>query len=188
MRKKAILLYRNEEDRNFLLSKTETLPWMRSEVHPLSKAHRIDDCHILLSRTEDLPSLLTLKRVVLSYKDTPLLVFSPTSQFSVLSLMDSPTCKIVEESIDVQSLGDVLKALITGRPDQCKEEPPCSLTLRERQVIALILSGEENKEIAAKMGIKLSTVYAHKKNLFLKTGMHTTSQLVVWALLREFAP
>lgn len=38
------------------------------------------------------------------------------------------------------------------------------------------------------MGIKLSTVYAHKKNLFLKTGMHTTSQLVVWALLREFAP
>ncbi len=102
--------------------------------------------------------------------------------------MGSTTCKVVEESIDTQSLGDAMRSLITTKPDQCKEEPPCCLTLRERQVIALILSGEENKEIANKMGIKLSTVYAHKKNLFLKTGMHTTSQLVVWALLREFAP
>ena len=188
MRKKAILLYRNEEDRSFLLSKTESLLWMNTEAHPLSKANRIEDCHILISRTEDLPSLLTLKRVVFSYKDIPLLVFSPISQFSILRMMDSTTCKVVEESITAQGLGDAVRSLITTKPDRCKEEPPCCLTLRERQVVALILSGEENKEIANKMGIKLSTVYAHKKNLFLKTGMHTTSQLVVWALLREFAP
>jgi DNA-binding CsgD family transcriptional regulator len=188
MRKKAIVLYRTEEDRHFLLSKMEALPWIRADACPLAKANRIQDCHFLLSRTEDLPSLLQLKRVVLSYKDIPLLVFSPTSQFSVLRMMDSPTCKVVEESIDAQSLGDALKAMLASTPTQCKEDPPCSLTLRERQVVALILSGEENKEIASKMGIKLSTVYAHKKNLFLKTGMHTTSQLVVWALLREFAP
>ncbi|MGB4407383.1 MAG: LuxR C-terminal-related transcriptional regulator [Sphaerochaeta sp.] len=188
MRKKAILLYRNEEDRSFLLGKTERLPWLVSETHPVSKSTRTEDCHILISRTEDLPSLLSLKKVMLSYKDIPLLVFSPITQFSVLRMMDSTTCKVVEESIDMQGLGDAIKALITAKPNQCREEPSCSLTLRERQVIALILSGEENKEIAAKMGIKLSTVYAHKKNLFLKTGMHTTSQLVVWALLREFAP
>ncbi len=188
MRKKSILLYRNEEDRSFLLNKTEALPWMRTETYPLAKAKRIQDCHILISKTDDLPSLLTLKRVVLSYRDIPLLVFSPISQYSVLRMMDSPTCKVVGEDIDAQSLGFAIKALINGKNTECKEEPSCSLTLRERQVIALILSGEENKEIAAKMGIKLSTVYDHKKNLFLKTGMHTTSQLVVWALLREFAP
>jgi len=188
MRKKAILLYRNQEDRSFLLARTERMPWMSCEAHPISQANRLDACHILISRTEDLPSLLTLKRVVFSYKDIPLLVFSPTSQFSVLRMMDSPTCKVVEENIDIPSLGAVVRSLITRMPDHCKEEPPCCLTLRERQVVALILSGEENKEIANKMGIKLSTVYAHKKNLFLKTGMHTTSQLVVWALLREFAP
>lgn len=188
MRKKAIVLYKNEEDRTFLLNKTRPLPWIHCEAHPLVKANRVQDCHILLSRTEDLPSLLTLKRVVFPYKDIPLLVFSPISQFSVLKMMDSASCKVVEESIDIQSLKDIVKALITASPFLCKEDPPCCLTLRERQVIALILSGEENKEIANKMGIKLSTVYAHKKNLFLKTGMHTTSQLVVWALLREFAP
>ncbi|HKL59601.1 MAG TPA: helix-turn-helix transcriptional regulator [Sphaerochaeta sp.] len=188
MRKKAVLLYRNEEDRSFLTSKTEGIPWISCEATPVSRANRTGDCHILISRTEDLPSLLKLKRVLLSYRDIPLLVFSPVSQFSVLRMMESSTCKVVEESIDTQSLCDALKAMMTRTPDQCKEEPPCCLTLRERQVVALILSGEENKEIAAKMGIKLSTVYAHKKNLFLKTGMHTTSQLVVWALLREFAP
>jgi len=188
MRKKAILLYRNDEDRSFLFDKTERLPWMSFEAHPVSRPTRPENCHILISRTKDLPSLLTLKRVMLSYKDIPLLVFSPVSQYSVLRMMDSPNCKIVEECIDTQSLGDAIKSLITAKANQCKEEPPCYLTLRERQVIALILSGEENKEIANKMGIKVSTVYAHKKNLFLKTGMHTTSQLVVWALLREFAP
>ncbi len=188
MRKKAILLYRTEEERTFLLSKTEALPWIRSDAFPLSKANRIQDCHVLLGRTEDLPSLLKLKRAVLSYSEIPLLVFSPSSQYSVLRMMDSPTCKVIQENIDEQSLGEELKSMLTRSHTQCKEEPPCTLTLRERQVVALILSGEENKAIAAKMGIKLSTVYAHKKNLFLKTGMHTTSQLVVWALLREFAP
>ncbi len=158
---------------------------MGCEASPVSEASRAHSCHVLISRIEDLPSLLALKRVVL---DTPLLLFSPPSQYPVLKMMNSLSCKVVKEGIDTQSLENALKTLIITKPVQCKEEPPCSLTLRERQVIALILSGEENKEIANKMGIKLSTVYAHKKNLFLKTGMHTTSQLVVWALLREFAP
>lgn len=188
MRKKATVLYKNEEDRVFLLSKVKPLPWMSCEAYPLSDVHQAQGSHILISRTEDLPSLLTLKRVALSYKEIPLLVLSPVSQCSVLRIMDSTSCKVVEEDIGVQMLGETVQSLIAATPYQCKEEPPCSLTLRERQVIALILSGEENKEIANKMGIKLSTVYAHKKNLFLKTGMHTTSQLVVWALLREFAP
>lgn len=187
MRKKAILLYRNEEDRAFLTSKMGGLPWVSLEAHPLDKTIQMQDCHILISRTEDLPSLLTLKRVVLSYKAQPLLVFSPNSQFSILRIMDSTSCKVVEEGIDTHSLADAVKSLISSIPLQCKDDHSCKLTLRERQVIALILSGEENKEIANKMGIKLSTVYAHKKNLFLKTGMHTTSQLVVWALLREFS-
>lgn len=141
-----------------------------------------------MSRTEDLSSLLTLKREAFSYMQLPLLVFSPVTQFPVLKMMGGPSLKVVEEDIDLHTLKEEVLSLIRGKPEQCKEHPPCSLTLRERQVIALILSGEENKAIAAKMGIKLSTVYAHKKNLFLKTGMHTTSQLVVWALLREFAP
>ncbi len=188
MRKKAILLYRTEEERTFLISKTEALPWIRADAFPLAKANRIQDCHVLMGRTGDLPSLLKLKRVMLPYSDIPLLVFSPSSQYSVLRMMDSPTCKVVDEDIDGKSLGDELKSMLTRTHTQCKEEPPCTLTLRERQVVALILSGEENKAIASKMGIKLSTVYAHKKNLFLKTGMHTTSQLVVWAMLRELTP
>lgn len=188
MRKKAILLYKNEEDRTFLLSKTERLPWLSCQTLPSSKATRTQDCHLLMGRTEDISSLLTLKREVLSYTEIPLLVFSANSQFPVLRMMESPSCKVVEESIDTQSLGEEVLSLIKAKGQQCKENPPCCLTLRERQVVALILSGEENKGIAAKMGIKLSTVYAHKKNLFIKTGMHTTSQLVVWALLREFAP
>lgn len=170
----------------FLLSKTERLAWLSCQA--ASALDRTEDCHLLIGRTGDLPSLLTLKRKVLSYTQAPLLVFSPDSQYPVLRMVGGPTCKIVEESIGHQDLEEEVLSLIRAKGGQCKETPTCSLTLRERQVLALILSGEENKGIAVKMGIQLSTVYAHKKNLFLKTGMHTTSQLVVWALLREFAP
>ncbi|MDY0289218.1 MAG: helix-turn-helix transcriptional regulator [Sphaerochaeta sp.] len=188
MRKKAILLYKNEEDRTFLLGKTERLPWLSCQAALSSSESRPQDCHLLIGRAEDLCSLLTLKREALSNAQLPLLVFSANSQFPVLRMVEGPSCKVVNESIGTQSLGEEVLSLIRAKPEVCKESPPCTLTLRERQVVALILSGEENKAIAAKMGIKLSTVYAHKKNLFLKTGMHTTSQLVVWALLREFVP
>lgn len=188
MRKKATLLYTNEEDRQFLLGKTEELPWLSCQALPLSNAHLARDCHLLIGRVEDLSSLLTLKRGVLSYTPVPLLVFSLTTQFPILKLVESATCVIVEETIDSKVLGETILSLIKAKPAGGKKVPTCTLTLREKQVVALILSGEENKGIAAKLGIKVSTVYAHKKNLFLKTGMHTTSQLVVWALLREFAP
>jgi DNA-binding CsgD family transcriptional regulator len=39
--------------------------------------------------------------------------------------------------------------------------------------------------IAGSLGIKRSTVIAHKKHLFLKSGVHTPSQLVVWAMLKQ---
>ena len=58
------------------------------------------------------------------------------------------------------------------------------LTRRERQILNLYLSGKDTKEVAENLGIQNSTVIAHKKHLFLKSGAHSVSQLLVWAMLK----
>lgn len=53
------------------------------------------------------------------------------------------------------------------------------LTVREKQVVALMREGLANKEIAARMFISLHTVKSHVKNIMEKTGLRTRLLLAV---------
>jgi len=52
------------------------------------------------------------------------------------------------------------------------------LTARERQLMALVVSGHTNKEIAGKLGISPKTVEAHRSKVMLKTGADNLVELV----------
>jgi len=58
-----------------------------------------------------------------------------------------------------------------------KDEP--SLTVREREIFTLLLSGMEVKEIASNLKISYSGVNFHMKNLFAKLGIHSRAELLV---------
>lgn len=55
------------------------------------------------------------------------------------------------------------------------------LTPRERQVVALVLRGKSNKEIARKLGISAHTVGAHLKRVYARVNAHNRSQLALRA-------
>jgi DNA-binding NarL/FixJ family response regulator len=63
-----------------------------------------------------------------------------------------------------------------------------TFTQREEQVLQGIFEGLINKEIAAKIGVSEDSVKATLKQLFLKTGARTRSQLVLVALEGSFIP
>jgi len=63
---------------------------------------------------------------------------------------------------------------------------PRTLTHREDQVLQGVFEGLINKEIAAKIGVSEDSVKATLKQLFLKTGARTRSQLVRIALEGSF--
>lgn len=59
------------------------------------------------------------------------------------------------------------------------------LTPREVQVMALICAGMADKQIAASMGCRESTIKtSHKYHLFNKTGMGTSVELLGWARMQ----
>jgi PAS domain S-box-containing protein len=60
-------------------------------------------------------------------------------------------------------------------------DPAISLTQREREVVALLARGLTNRQIAAALVISVSTVRVHVDHIFAKLGLHSRSQVAVWA-------
>jgi FixJ family two-component response regulator len=55
------------------------------------------------------------------------------------------------------------------------------LTPREREVLAEVVRGQMNKQIAATLGISERTVKMHRTSITTKLGVHSTAQLAVLA-------
>lgn len=73
---------------------------------------------------------------------------------------------------------DLLDTLIDRRR-QGKRNP---LTPRERAVVQLIAEGNTNKAVCTKLGVSLKTIETHRASAMRKLGLHTTADLVRYAV------
>jgi DNA-binding CsgD family transcriptional regulator len=58
-----------------------------------------------------------------------------------------------------------------------------TLTVREKEVLALIGQGQSTKEIAVELSISIETVGDHRKNICRKLDLHSTAQLAACGAL-----
>lgn len=56
------------------------------------------------------------------------------------------------------------------------------LTDREKEVLQLLAEGRSNKEVAALLDLSLSTVETHRGNLMQKLNLHSTAEIVLYAV------
>ena len=56
------------------------------------------------------------------------------------------------------------------------------LTDREREVLQLLAEGRSNKEVAVLLDVGLSTVETHRANLMQKLNLHSTAEIVLYAV------
>lgn len=61
------------------------------------------------------------------------------------------------------------------------------LTLREFEILKQIAQGNNGKNIASDLFISIHTFRTHRKNIMKKTGRHTTSELILYALEKKIA-
>jgi DNA-binding CsgD family transcriptional regulator len=56
-----------------------------------------------------------------------------------------------------------------------------TLTARERETVALVVTGLANREVAARLVVSERTVESHVRNALAKLGLHNRTQLAAWA-------
>lgn len=57
-----------------------------------------------------------------------------------------------------------------------------ALSAREREVLQLVAEGKSNKDIAKELGLGVSTVETHRANVMTKLNLHTTAEMVRYAV------
>ena len=69
----------------------------------------------------------------------------------------------------------------TGQPpgNMTKEERLASLTLREREVFALLMEGLTMRRSAEELGVKFTTVNSHCRHIYRKLGVNSRAEFIL---------
>lgn len=57
-----------------------------------------------------------------------------------------------------------------------------TLSVREREVLQLLAEGRTSKQIAAKLGVAVSTIETHRRQIMDKLGLHSVAELTKYAI------
>jgi DNA-binding NarL/FixJ family response regulator len=96
--------------------------------------------------------------------------------------------------LDPTLVGDLMTLVSSPKPEApaLAVQQPFGLTPREREVVALVVAGDPNKEIARKCSVSEETVKHHLTRIFDKVGASNRLELAMLAtqkgLVRETAP
>jgi DNA-binding NarL/FixJ family response regulator len=89
--------------------------------------------------------------------------------------------------------GTYLSASITGTlmeeiaaPGQANAHEPSLLTAREEEVIHLVAEGLCSREIAERLHLGVKTVETHRAHIMEKAGVHSTAELILYAIREGF--
>ncbi|MDR3220363.1 MAG: LuxR C-terminal-related transcriptional regulator [Dysgonamonadaceae bacterium] len=102
------------------------------------------------------------------------------------SLTDNITLKAYDEIISIYDSADQISEKLTKlifEPE--KENKPESLTFREKEIIACVIKGLTNKQIADKLHLSSHTVISHRRNISTKLQIHSTAGLTIYAIVNK---
>ncbi|HXY50004.1 MAG TPA: response regulator transcription factor [Terriglobales bacterium] len=76
----------------------------------------------------------------------------------------------------------VLSGYLDTNGVQASSVGPERLTSRERQVVQLLAEGKSSKEVAVELNLSVKTAETHRSNIMRKLGVHSVSELVLYAV------
>ncbi len=113
----------------------------------------------------------------------------------VQAALQSGAISYLLKNVSADELSAAIRAAFAGRPTlapeatraliQAASRPPApgdDLTEREREVLALIVEGLHNQDIAERLFVSRSTVKSHVSNILSKLGVTSRAEAVALAL------
>lgn len=70
----------------------------------------------------------------------------------------------------------------SARSTRSSEVSLLGLTSREREVVQLLAEGKSTKEVACHLNLSVKTAETHRSNIMRKLGLHSVSELVLYAV------
>jgi DNA-binding NarL/FixJ family response regulator len=132
------------------------------------------------------------RRILEKFPDTAVLMLSMHSEVTWIqqALDAGARGYILKSAIDLELVtairrviaGEVVLDPQVSRPATLKGERNSGLTVRELEVLKLIVAGKSNKEIANDLDLSANTVAVHRANIMNALGIHKTAELVVYAI------
>jgi DNA-binding NarL/FixJ family response regulator len=163
------------------------------EAVALCTEHRPDVLLLDLSRP-DVDGIEVTKRLRDASPDTRVVVFTSFSDRErIVQALDAGAVGYLLKDAEPEELHAAVQAASRGEApitpraaaallaDRRERPAEVALTAREREVLALVVEGLANKQIARRMGISEKTVKGHLTNLFQRIGVADRTQAALWA-------
>ena len=182
MKRPITLLYHNPTERERLMARLAHLSHLTITPVRWRAVGEATDAVPMVCWCADVISALAAKDLVTQ----ALLVLHPGQGEPLFSLLEDERCATCAIAESDELIAQKIERLRV--PEAHRDgvgETGTYLTEREADVVRLLVSGLDTAQIARRLGIKAATVTAHKKHIFLKSGVRNTTQLVAWALIRN---
>ena len=75
----------------------------------------------------------------------------------------------------------VMSMILSGKTDNNTRNNTTSLTLREKEILLMLISGSNNKKIARDIDVSVFTVKSHVYNIYKKIGVSNRLEATLWA-------
>lgn len=86
---------------------------------------------------------------------------------------------------DIENIEDLINRIFDQDGNQENKIDAQSLTPREREIIICVAKGMKNKKIASELYLSTHTVITHRRNITKKLGIHSTSGLIMYAVMNK---
>lgn len=136
--------------------------------------------------------LVATRRILEKFPETAILMLSMHSEDTLVrqALDAGARGYILKNAVDLELVmairrvakGETVLDPQVSRPAALKGERDYGLTVRELEILQLIVDGKSNKEIASQLELSVNTVAVHRANIMDALGIHKTAELVVYAI------
>jgi FixJ family two-component response regulator len=92
--------------------------------------------------------------------------------------------KPFDDELLIEAIERAMSKIDAAAGPASRPERPSTLSARERQVMALVVEGKDNRGVAEQLGISPRTVEVHKSRLMSKLGARTLADLIRFAMKR----